>query len=158
VDVGIANEEDCQRSLGISVEDGGSGRAIVSEKLDPTKYKHLCEKVLSTYPNLRCLAITLRESYSASHNKWFACLHNRENFYLSKQYDITDIVDRVGGGDSFAAGLIFGLLEGMSDDDALNFATAASCLKHSIPGDENLATLSEVKQLMEGESSGRVKR
>ena len=158
VDVGIANEEDCQRSLGISVEAGDWEQEVEAGELDPAKYRALCEKVLEAFPNLRYQAITLRESYSASHNRWSACLHNREEFFLSTRYDITDIVDRVGGGDAFAGGLIYGLVTGMDDKAALEFAVAASCLKHSIPGDMNLFTVDEVKRLMGGEASGRVQR
>jgi len=158
VDIGIANEEDCQRSLGIKVEAGDWEREVEAGKLDPAKYRALCEKVLEAFPNLKYQAITLRESYSADHNGWSACLHNREEFFLSTRYDITDIVDRVGGGDAFAAGLIYGLITGMDDGTALEFAVAASCLKHSIPGDANLVTVDEVERLMRGEASGRVQR
>ena len=100
----------------------------------------------------------MRESYSASHNGWSACLHNREEFLVSSRYDITHIVDRVGGGDAFAAGLIYALLQGMSDGLALDFAVAASCLKHSIPGDYNRISVGEVERLIRGETSGRVQR
>ena len=158
VDVGIANEEDCQRSLGISVEAGEWKQDVEKGELDPAKYQALCEKVLESYPNLKYQAITLRESYSASHNGWSACLHNRRKFHLSTHYEITHIVDRVGGGDAFAAGLIYGLISGMGDEDVLNFATAASCLKHSITGDANLISVEEVLRLAEGEASGRVQR
>ncbi len=158
VDVGIANEEDCQRSLGISVEAGDWEQEVKAGELDPARYRALCEKVLEAFPNLKYQAITLRESYSADHNGWSACLHNREEFFLSTRYDITDIVDRVGGGDAFAGGLIYGLITGMDDKAALEFAVAASCLKHSIPGDMNLVTVDEVKRLMGGEASGRVQR
>jgi 2-dehydro-3-deoxygluconokinase len=158
VDVGIANEEDCQRSLGISVGSDQWERRVESGRLDPEKYKILCEKMLAAFPNLKYQTITLRESYSASHNGWSACLNNGRDFYISTHYDITHIVDRVGGGDSFAAGLIYGLLTGMGDEDALNFATAASCLKHTIIGDANLVSVDEVMRLMGGETSGRVQR
>jgi 2-dehydro-3-deoxygluconokinase len=158
VDVGIANEEDCQRSLGIRVEAGDWEQAVETGELDPAKYRTLCEKVLAAFPNLKYQAITLRESYSASHNGWSACLHNGKEFFLSTRYDITHIVDRVGGGDAFAAGLICGLTTGMDDETALNFAVAASCLKHSIPGDANLVSVDEVKRLAAGEASGRVQR
>jgi 2-dehydro-3-deoxygluconokinase len=113
--------------------------------------------VLSTYPNLRAIAITLRESFSASHNGWSACLNDGKSFYRSRRYDITHIVDRVGGGDCFAGGLIFGLIT-MEPKDALEFAVAASCLKHSIPGDFNRFTRAEVEALVKGGGSGRVQR
>jgi 2-dehydro-3-deoxygluconokinase len=158
VDVGIANEEDCQKSLGVSLEEGDWESAVESGKLDTTRYEALAKKMFATFPNLKYQAITLRESYSADHNGWSACLYNGNDFFVSCRYDITDIVDRVGGGDSFAAGLIYGLHTGMSDEDALNYAVAASCLKHSILGDVNLATTSEVKRLMGGDASGRVQR
>lgn len=158
VDVGIANEEDCQRSLGVSVTEGDWEHAVESGALDTERYKALAQKMFETFPNLRYQAITLRESFSASYNGWSACLYNGEAFYVSRRYDITDIVDRVGGGDSFAAGLIYGLHTGMDDEDALNFAVAASCLKHSILGDVNLSTLDEVKRLAGGDASGRVQR
>ena len=105
VDVGIANEEDCQAALGIHAD-----ADVESGKLDTAAYRSLTEKVLSAFPNLKMLAVTLRESKSASHNGWSACLNDRKEFLLSRHYEITHIVDRVGGGDSFAGGLIFGLL------------------------------------------------
>ena len=114
--------------------------------------------MFETFPNLKYQAITLRESISASHNGWSACLYNGSEFFLSRRYDITHIVDRVGGGDSFGSGLIYGLHTGMADEDALNFAVAASCLKHSILGDANLSTLAEVERLAGGDASGRVQR
>jgi 2-dehydro-3-deoxygluconokinase len=158
VDVGIANEEDCQRSLGISVQESDWKREVESGELDRSKYQALCEKVLETFPNLKYQAITLRESFSADHNGWSACLHNGQKFYLSPRYDITDIVDRVGGGDAFAAGMIYGLITGMDDEAALNFAVAASCLKHSIAGDKNLVSVDEVMRLAGGDASGRIQR
>jgi 2-dehydro-3-deoxygluconokinase len=158
VDVGIANEEDCQRSLGISVEEGDWEAAVTGGQLDTARYEALCRKMFDSFPGLRVQAITLRESYSASHNGWSACLYNGTDFFVSARYDITHIVDRVGGGDSFAAGLIYGLATGMADEDALNYAVAASALKHSIGGDVNLSTRDEVLRLMGGEASGRVQR
>ena len=153
VDIGIANEEDCQAALGIHVDVD-----VHSGKLEPEQYRKLAETVLGAYPNLKALAVTLRESKSASHNGWSACLHNRQDFLLSRHYEITHIVDRVGGGDSFAGGLIFGLLNLPSHQDALEFAVAASCLKHSIPGDFNRFTREEVEQLVKGGGAGRVVR
>ena len=153
VDVGIANEEDCQAALGIHVD-----ADVSSGTLDTAAYRALAEKVLAAYPNLKMLAITLRESKSASHNGWSACLHDRKEFLLSRHYEITHIVDRVGGGDSFAAGLIFGLLNWKTPFEALEFAVAASCLKHSIPGDFSRLSRAEVEQLLKGGGSGRVQR
>ena len=158
VDVGIANEEDCQLALGIKVEEESFEKDIQSGALDTGKYKMLCEKVLEAFPNLKIQAITLRHSYSANHNGWSACLHDRDLFIVGPNYEITDIVDRVGGGDAFAGGLIYGLVTGMSNQNALGFAVAASCLKHSIPGDMNLVSVKEVKRLLGGDASGRVQR
>jgi 2-dehydro-3-deoxygluconokinase len=153
VDVGIANEEDCQAALGIQVDVD-----VHAGKLETEQYRRLAGKVLESFPNLKVMAITLRESKSASHNGWSACLHDRKDFLLSRHYEITHIVDRVGGGDSFAGGLIFGLLNLPSHQDALEFAVAASALKHSIPGDFNRFTREEVEQLVKGGGSGRVQR
>ncbi len=153
-DVGIANEEDCQKALGIDV----GGVDVASGELDTGRYKALAERVLEAFPNLEKQVITLRESRSADANGWGACLHNRERFLLSRHYEISDIVDRVGGGDAFAGGLIYGLLTYGDDARALEFATAASCLKHSIPGDYNRVTVAEVEGLMKGDASGRVQR
>ncbi len=158
VDVGIANEEDCQRSLGVTVQADAWEQAVSSGELDTRRYQALAEKMFAEFPNLKYQTITLRESYSASHNGWSACLYNGSQFFLSPRYEITDIVDRVGGGDSFAAGLIYGLHTGMEAEQALRFATAASCLKHSISGDANLSTVQEVERLMGGDQSGRVQR
>lgn len=153
VDMAIANEEDVQKSLGIA-----SDVNVHSGKLDHTQYERLTTRVLHDYPNLKAIAITLRESKSASHNGWSACLHNRKEFLLSRHYDITHIVDRVGTGDSFAAGLIYGMQHLASDQDALEFAVAASCLKHSISGDFFRGTRAEVEALLKGDGSGRVQR
>ncbi len=153
VDVGIANEEDVQLALGIRGE-----ADVESGHLDRSAYQKLAETVLDKFPALKIIAITLRESKSASHNNWSACLHDREKFHLSRRYEITDIVDRVGSGDSFAGGLVFGLQALGSHQEALEFAVAASCLKHSIPGDYCRLTRSEVEDLVKGGGSGRVKR
>jgi 2-dehydro-3-deoxygluconokinase len=118
----------------------------------------LTDQVLGEYPNLKMLAVTLRESYSASHNGWAACLNNRSEFLVSRRYDVTHIVDRVGGGDCFAGGLIYGLFKLATPQEALEFGVAASCLKHSIPGDFNRFTVDEVNALLKGGGSGRVQR
>lgn len=157
VDIGIANEEDCQKSLGISLPEI-SDDDVTSGELQIQSYERLAKQVIKEFPNLQKQTITLRESYSATHNGWSACLFNGESFYHSRHYDITSIVDRVGGGDSFAAGLIYGLSQGMDDSSALEFATAASCLKHSIPGDYNRVSIAEVNRLSQGDVSGRVQR
>ena len=153
VDVGIANEEDCQKALGVKIDVD-----VESGALDVEKYRGMSDKVLTEFPNLRILAITLRESHSASRNGWSACLNDRVQFLVSRKYDITHIVDRVGGGDAFSGGLIFGLLTMENRQDALEFAVAASCLKHSIPGDFNRFTVEEVKALLKEGGSGRVQR
>ena len=152
-DICIANEEDCQRCLNIEFDADVESGAITHEK-----YKELAEKVLRQYPNVKKIAITLRESRSASHNGWSACLHNRSEFLLSKRYEITHIVDRVGGGDSFAAGLIYGILNFSAEREALEFAVAASSLKHSLPGDYSRFTAEEVTALVQSGGSGRIQR
>jgi 2-dehydro-3-deoxygluconokinase len=153
VDVVIANEEDVQKSLEITVDVD-----VESGELDREKYRLLSDKVLKDYPNMKCIAITLRESYSADWNGWAACLNDGKNFYVSKKYEIRDIIDRVGGGDSFSGGLIYGLNHYEDKQSALEFAVAASCLKHSIPGDYNRVTVPEVMKLMGGDGTGRVQR
>ena len=153
VDVAIANEEDMQKSLEISVDVN-----VESGELDRSKYRALGDKVLAEYPDMKMIAITLRESKSADYNGWAACLNDRENFYESKRYMISDIIDRVGGGDSFAGGLIYGLNTYEDKQKALEFAVAASCLKHSIIGDFNRVGVSDVEKLMGGDGTGRVQR
>lgn len=153
VDVGIANEEDCQKSLGVTVDVD-----VESGALDAAKYEMLSAKMLELYPNMNTIAITLRESRSADRNGWSACLRDKDGFRLSRRYEITDIVDRVGGGDSFASALIYGLNAYPDRRKALEFAVAASCLKHSILGDFNLVGVAEVEKLMSGDASGRVQR
>lgn len=155
VDVCIANEEDAEKSLGIKPENTNVDKG----ELSLVGYKDLLRK-LKTKFGFETIAITLRESYSASRNGWSAIMIDEKNckdFYRSKKYEI-DIVDRVGGGDSFASGLIYGLLEKQNTQEALEFAVAASCLKHTILGDFNLVSIEEVEKLSKGNSSGRVER
>ncbi len=154
VDVVIANEEDVQKSLGITVD----GVEVESGALDRSKYRILSDKVLREYPDMKLIAITLRESTNADINGWAACLNDRNQFLESRRYEITDIVDRVGGGDSFSGGLIYGLNNYKTHKDALEFAVAASCLKHSIHGDFNRVNADDVEKLMGGDGSGRVQR
>lgn len=153
VTVGIANEEDCQKALGIEMDVD-----VHAGELDGAKYRAMAERVLKAFPNLEKQAITLRESRSADVNGWSACLHDGRDFFQSRRYELTDIVDRVGGGDSFAGGLIYGLLTYGDDRRALDFAVAASCLKHTVPGDFNRVSVREVEALMKGDASGRVQR
>lgn len=155
VDTIIANEEDFQKSLGLQAESAG---AVESGELNIEQYKAIAALAMKTYPNVKRVAITLRESKSANHNDWSACLYNGKDFFLSRKYQITDIVDRVGGGDSFGGGLIYGLNNYGDEKTALEFAVAASCLKHTISGDFNRVSKSEVESLMKGSGSGRVQR
>jgi len=152
-DIVMGNEEDCQKSLGVKVDvDVESGR------LQTEKYRELTDRVLNLYPNIKKIAITLRESHSANNNGWSAVLNNRKEFFISKKYEINNIIDRVGGGDTFAAGLIYGFNNLPNDKESLEFAVAASCLMHSIPGDLPLLSVEEVKSLAGGATSGRVQR
>ncbi len=155
VDVCIANEEDSEKSLGLKAE----ATDIHAGKLSEEGYFNVAKRLKETY-GFKTVAITLRESYSASKNGWSALLLDDKDCkepYRSKKYEI-EIVDRVGGGDSFASGLIYGLLEKQNTKDALEFAVAASCLKHSIPGDFNLVSIDEVEKLVKSGGSGRVER
>ncbi len=154
-DVIVANEEDIQLCLGIEA----AGVDVAKGSLVTDHYRALAEKVKAAFPNVKLVAITLRESRSADSNGWSAVLHGESGFRVSRSYGIDDIVDRVGGGDSFSAGLIYGLLNFDGDEaKALEFATAASALKHAIPGDFNLTTKAEVETLLKGDGSGRVQR
>ncbi len=155
VDTVIANEEDFQKSLCLSVESAGS---VEAGEINVENYKRIAALAMETYPNIKRVAITLRESKSANHNDWSACLYNGKDFFLSRKYAITDIVDRVGGGDSFGGGLIYGLNTYDDEKTALEFAVAASCLKHTIPGDYNRVSAAEVESLMKGSGTGRVQR
>ncbi len=153
-DLAIGNEEDAAQVFGIHAEDVD----VTSGKVDAGAYRAVCDTLMSRFPNLKQVAITLRGSLSASHNTWGAILRDGDDEYVSPMYDITPIVDRVGGGDSFVGGLIYGLNTYAEPQKALDFAVAASCLKHSIHGDFNLVTVSEVEKLMGGDASGRVSR
>ncbi|MFX1502058.1 MAG: PfkB family carbohydrate kinase [Promethearchaeota archaeon] len=154
-DVAIGNEEDAKKVLGIKAPDTD----INSGKLKAENYKYVVEEIVKQYPNLKYVAITLRGSISASYNTWSAVLYNGSKMYIGPQYKIIPIVDRVGGGDSFIGGLIYGFITYKSDlQTALNFAVAASCLKHTILGDFNMVTIDEVIKLMSGDISGRVIR
>lgn len=152
-DLVVGNEEDCQKALGIEAPAAaGPGRLSAADA------ERLTDRVLAEYPNLARVALTLRESRGADDNGWSAVLRTRGRFLAGPSYDIRDIVDRIGAGDAFAAGLIHSLASGLADEEALAFAVAASCLKHSIPGDFNLASEKDVRALMAGEASGRIRR
>jgi len=154
-DVAIGNEEDADKVFGIRAPEAD----VIAGKVEAEKYQYVCEELAKRLPNLKTIAITLRGSISASHNTWAGVLWDQEKFYVAPIYDITDIVDRVGGGDAFMAGLIYGLLTyGDNRQAALDFAVAASCLKHSIVGDFNMVTVSEVEKMIGGDVSGRVAR
>ena len=153
VDTIIANEEDFQKSLGIKADSN-----VESGELDTAVYEAIAKKAMELYPNVKNVAITMRESKSANHNDWSACFYDGKRFCVSKKYQIKNIVDRVGGGDSFSGGLIYGLNTYGDPQSALEFAVAASCLKHSINGDYNRVSVSEVESLVKGGGSGRVQR
>ena len=155
VDTVIANEEDFQKALCLKAESQGD---VEEGELNIENYKAIASLAMETYPNIKRVAITLRESKSANHNDWRACLYNGKDFFLSRKYAITDIVDRVGGGDSFGGGLIYGLNTYEDEKTALEFAVAASCLKHTIIGDYNRVSVAEVESLMKGSGTGRVQR
>ncbi len=152
VDVAIANEEDAEKVFGIKA----SSTDITTGKLSDAGYQEVCKQLVDRF-GFSKVAITLRESISASVNNWSALLYDGKDFYKSKKYNI-NIVDRVGGGDSFGGGLIYALLENYSMQDTIEYAVAASCLKHTIEGDFNLVNVNEVKNLMGGDGSGRVQR
>lgn len=151
-DVVIANEEDAEMVFGIKA----SETDITGGHLSDEGYKDVARQLVDRF-NLKYVAITLRESFSATHNGWSAMLFDGKEFYKSKRYDI-HITDRVGGGDSFGGGLIYGLTSGLGNQGALEFAVAASCLKHTIEGDFNQVSVEEVETLAKGDASGRVQR
>ncbi|MCO6453670.1 MAG: sugar kinase [Caldilineales bacterium] len=154
-DVAIGNEEDAEKVFGIHAP----ATDVTSGELDAAAYEYVCAKLAERFPGLKTIAITLRGSISASHNSWSAVLWDGDRLYFGPNYEITHIVDRVGGGDSFMGGLIYGLLTYADDKQrALDFAVAASALKHTIFGDFNLVSVAEVEKLMGGDASGRVSR
>jgi 2-dehydro-3-deoxygluconokinase len=154
-DIVLGNEEDAEMTLGIKPE----GVDIKSGKLNRESYLSVSKKIMKQFPGVKKVITTLRGSISADHNTWSGVLYNGKDFFEAPTYDITHIVDRVGCGDAFMGGLIYGFLTYKNDDQkALNFAVAASCLKHTIYGDFNLVTVEEVEKLMSGDASGRVSR
>ncbi len=153
-DVAIGNEEDAEKVFGIKAPQVD----VTSGKVEAGAYVYVCDELAVRFPNLHTMAITLRGSRSASHNTWTALLWRQGQTFTAPTYDITPIVDRVGGGDSFGGGLIYGLRVYGDSQRALDFAVAASCLKHTIWGDFNLVSVAEVEKLMRGDASGRVSR
>ncbi len=155
-DVILGNEEDAEKVFGIKPE--GFDVTATEGAVDQAAFKNVCEQLMQRFPRAKRVIITLRGSINANHNTWGGVLYDGEQLYLSKRYDITHIVDRVGGGDSFMGGLIYGLRHYEGLQQALEFAVAASALKHTIYGDFNLVSVSEVETLMGGDGSGRVAR
>lgn len=153
VDLCIANEEDAEKVFGIKAQ----GSDVTAGKLDEAGYRDVIRQLVERF-GFKYVAVTLRESFSASHNGWSGLLYDGKEFYRSRRYDISPIIDRVGGGDSFGSGLIYALLSEKDPQAAVDFAAAASCLKHTIHGDFNLVTVDEVELLARGDASGRVQR
>ena len=156
-DIVLGNEEDAEKVFGIRPE--GFDVSATGGSIDAAKFESVCQQLMQRFPRAKKVVITLRGSINANHNTWGGVLYDGKKLYQSPRYDITDIVDRVGGGDSFMGGLIYGLLTYEGDDQrALDFAAAASCLKHTIYGDYNQVSVKEVENLMKGDGSGRVSR
>ncbi len=155
-DVILGNEEDAEKHFGIHPDEVD---VTQGDSMDAAAYISVCKQLMDRFSRAKKIIITLRGSISASHNTWSGVLFNGTDFFSAPTYQITHIVDRVGGGDSFMGGLIYGLLNYPDDDQtALNYAVAASCLKHTIYGDANQVTIDEVEKLMGGDASGRVSR
>lgn len=156
-DVILGNEEDAEKVFGIKPE--GFDVTATEGKVNAAEFESVCTQLMKRFPRARKVIITLRGSINANHNTWGGVLYDGSKLYQSRRYDITHIVDRVGGGDSFMGGLIYGLITYTQDDQkALEFAVAASCLKHTIYGDFNQVSVEEVEKLMSGDASGRVSR
>lgn len=155
-DLILGNEEDAEKEFGIKPE--GFDAEQTDGSIDQTRFESVCRQLMERFPRCRKVAITLRGSINANHNTWGGVIFNGKELLQSRRYDITHIVDRVGGGDSFMGGLIYGLLTYADDQKAIEFAAAASCLKHTIFGDYNQVSVAEVENLMKGNGSGRVSR
>lgn len=155
-DLIVGNEEDAEKEFGIKPE--GFDPEKTGGEITASAFTSVCRQLMDRFPRCKKVAISLRGSVNASHNTWGGVLYDGTTLFQSHRYDITHIVDRVGGGDSFMGGLLYGLLTYSSLHQTINFAVAASCLKHSIPGDYNRVTVSEVETLMNGGGSGRVNR
>ena len=150
-DIILGNEEDAEKHFGIHPE--GLDVHKHGHEVKAASFKSVCEQMMNKFPGAKKVITTLRGSISASHNTWAGVLYDGKKMYETRQYQITHIVDRVGGGDSFMGGLIYGLLNyPENDQNALDFAVAASCLKHTIKGDANLVTVEEVEKLMGGDA------
>lgn len=155
-DIVLGNEEDAEKHFGIHPEGVDVSKG---DTMDAMAYESVCKQLMERFPRINKVIITLRGSLSASHNTWSGVLYDGNQLLKGPDFDITHIVDRVGGGDSFMGGLIYGLIHYKDDlQSALNFAVSASCLKHTIFGDANLVTVPEVEKLMGGDASGRVSR
>lgn len=155
-DIILGNEEDCEKVFGIKPKDFDAAKT--NGNVDQTSFLSVCQQMMERFPRCKKMVVTLRGAINANHNTWGGVLYNGQELMESRRYDITDIVDRVGGGDSFMGGFIFGLLHYKDDCKALEFAAAASCLKHTLKGDYNWVTVQDVENLLDGDTSGRVKR
>lgn len=155
-DLILGNEEDADKVFGIKPE--GFDVTATQGKVNAAEFESVCRQLMARFPRAKKVVITLRGAINANHNTWGGVLFDGNRLYQSPRYDITHIVDRVGGGDSFMGGLIYGLLTYADDQQALDFAAAASCLKHTIYGDYNQVSVQEVETLMQGDASGRVSR
>ena len=155
-DLILGNEEDAEKEFGIKPE--GFDAEKTGGEIDQKRFESVCRQLMQKFPKCKKVAVTLRGSINANHNTWGGVLYDGKTLFESRRYDITDIVDRVGGGDSFMGGLLYGLLAYDSDQQAIEFAAAASALKHTIPGDYNRVSVAEVEGLIKGGGSGRVSR
>lgn len=155
-DIILGNEEDCEKVFGIKPQNFDAEKT--GGDVDQSSFRSVCEQMMKRFTRCKKMVVTLRGAINANHNTWGGVLYNGKELLTSRRYDITDIVDRVGGGDSFMGALIYGLQHYDDDQTALEFSVAASCLKHTIKGDFNWATKEEVENLMNGDVSGRVKR
>ena len=156
-DIILGNEEDCEKVFGIKPENFDADKT--EGNIDSSIFKSVCSQMMNKFPKCKKMVVTLRGAINANHNTWSGVMFDGNQLYQSKQYNITHIVDRVGGGDSFMGALIYGLITYENDaQKALEFAVAASCLKHTIKGDYNLVSINEIEALISGSISGRVKR
>ena len=155
-DLILGNEEDAEKEFGIKPE--GFDAEKTGGEIDQSRFESVCRQLMARFPRCKKVAVTLRCSINANHNTWGGVLFDGTTLWQSRRYDITHIVDRVGGGDSFMGGLLYGLLSYPTDQQAIEFAAAASALKHTIIGDYNRVTVAEVEALMAGGGSGRVSR